>query len=649
MTSGERHGDLSSRLAAIRSHLCRHAGMPVGPTTPEVLMTGGDLGGLSHIVNRFALSPFESDVLVFAACSELDLDVPGICAAAHRDPAQPWPTFGLAMAALPGAHWDALSPERPLRSAGLVETDERCPVLTAARLSVGERVLFALLGLDVLDPRLIENATPLVVGTITLPASHQALVHDTCSWWLPEGQPPLAIRGECRAERNAVAMALTQRLGAPRLWQVMVAPLVSSGGLTADLLRLLARESVLTCAPVEIELDDVDPHQLPSIRDWIRRLIGSGAKVLVNSRSSVSGLPPTFVPIDLPKVNLAENVQLWRSALGPLAADLNGQLDQIAGQFRFTATEVDSIAAHALFEDAAKSAENVEPVHLADRLWNICRERAQADLDGLAERIVPAAEWSDLVLPPNELASLTDLIRHARHRAKVYEDWCIAGPSQRGSGVTALLSGPSGTGKSLAAEVVAGRLGVDLYRIDLSSVVSKYIGETEKNLRRVFDTAERSGAVLLIDEADALFGKRSEVRDSHDRYANIEVSYLLQLMESYRGLAILTSNLRANIDGAFVRRLDFIITFPFPDAQMRKELWCRVFTDRVPCGELDPSRLAQLQLSGGSIRNVAVHAAFVAADRGGRVTMSDVLQGARSEYAKLDRPLTQTELDGWPQ
>jgi SpoVK/Ycf46/Vps4 family AAA+-type ATPase len=285
---------------------------------------------------------------------------------------------------------------------------------------------------------------------------------------------------------------------------------------------------------------------------------------------------------------------------------------------------------------------------LAGRLWRACRDRARADLDGLAERIEPAALWQDLVLPARELASLRDLMRHALHRARVYEDWRVTGSARRGGGVSALFTGPSGTGKSLAAEVIATELDVDLYRVDLSQVVSKYIGETEKNLRGVFDAAERSGAVLLIDEADALFGRRSEVKDSHDRYANIEVSYLLARMETYRGLAILTTNLRANIDDAFVRRLGFIVTFPFPGQAQRRDLWRRAFGARVPVCDLDGDRLAQLNLSGGSIRNVAVHAAFRAAERASAVTMADVLAGARSEYEKLDRPLTSTELEGWP-
>jgi len=236
---------------------------------------------------------------------------------------------------------------------------------------------------------------------------------------------------------------------------------------------------------------------------------------------------------------------------------------------------------------------------------------------------------------------------HVRHRVHVYERWGFAAQSARGLGISALFVGGSGTGKTMAAEVLARELRLDLYRIDLSSVVSKYIGETEKNLRRVFDAAEESGTILLFDEADALFGKRTEVKDSHDRYANIEVSYLLQRMEAYRGLAILTTNFRSALDAAFLRRLRFIVDFPFPTAAQRAEIWRRIFPAATPTADLDLARLAQLSLPGGNVRNIAVNAAFFAAEAQSPVDMSHLLRAARAEYAKLEKPLTGTEIGGW--
>jgi len=236
-----------------------------------------------------------------------------------------------------------------------------------------------------------------------------------------------------------------------------------------------------------------------------------------------------------------------------------------------------------------------------------------------------------------------------RHRMKVYETWGFGSRGGRGLGISALFTGESGTGKTMAAEVLASDLALDLYRIDLSAVVSKYIGETEKNLRQVFDAAEEGGVLLLFDEADALFGKRSDVKDSHDRYANIEVSYLLQRMEAFRGLAILTTNLKTSMDRAFQRRLRFTVNFPFPDAGRREAIWSRMFPAQTPTRRIDPKRLAQLNVAGGNIRNIALNAAFLAAEEGdgAPVEMAHLVRAARLEAEKIERPLSEAEIRGW--
>ncbi|MGW5472331.1 ATP-binding protein [Streptomyces chartreusis] len=242
------------------------------------------------------------------------------------------------------------------------------------------------------------------------------------------------------------------------------------------------------------------------------------------------------------------------------------------------------------------------------------------------------------MLPAEESALLHALAAQAGLRTRVYEDWGFGELTTRGLGVSALFAGPSGTGKTMAAEVLARELRLNLYRIDLSAVVSKYIGETEKNLRRLFDAAEEGGALLFFDEADALFGKRSEVRDSHDRYANIEVNYLLQRMESYRGLAILATNMRSALDQAFLRRLRFVVTFPFPAVAQRREIWAGAFPSHTPTEVLDLDRLSSLPVTGGTIRTIALNAAFAAAADAGPVTMPHVLAAARTEFRKLDLP-----------
>jgi SpoVK/Ycf46/Vps4 family AAA+-type ATPase len=265
-------------------------------------------------------------------------------------------------------------------------------------------------------------------------------------------------------------------------------------------------------------------------------------------------------------------------------------------------------------------------------------------MDSLAQRIEPRATLDDLVLPPDQMDLLSRIADQVRRRSTVYEEWGFASRTDRGLGISALFSGDSGTGKTMAAEALAHRLRLNLYRIDLSAVVSKYIGETEENLRKLFDAAEDGGAILFFDEADALFGKRSEVKDSHDRYANIEINYLLQRLESYRGLGILATNMKGALDTAFLRRLRFIVSFPFPGVAERRRIWEKAFPKDTPVAPLDYDRLAGLVLSGGNIANAAMNAAFMAArEEPPLVTMPLLLAAIRTEYVKLERPLNEAE------
>src|SRR5207244_3600208 len=264
-------------------------------------------------------------------------------------------------------------------------------------------------------------------------------------------------------------------------------------------------------------------------------------------------------------------------------------------------------------------------------------------LDMLAQRLDARATWDDLVLPDEEMSMLHQLAEQVWQRSTVYEEWGFARKMNRGLGISALFAGESGTGKTMAAEVIANDLCLNLYRIDLSAVVSKYIGQTEKNLRRLFDAAEQGGAILFFDEADALFGKRSEVKDSHDRYANIEINYLLQRMEAYRGLAILATNMKSALDPAFLRRLRFIVRFPFPGVAERKAIWQKVFPADIPKVGLDYDRLARLNITGGHIHNITINAAFLAARTNSPVSMPLVLTAARAEFRKIERPINEAD------
>ena len=283
----------------------------------------------------------------------------------------------------------------------------------------------------------------------------------------------------------------------------------------------------------------------------------------------------------------------------------------------------------------------------------IARSKASRALETLAERIVPQATWDDLVLPDAQMAQLRQLAQFKAHRDQVLGDWGFRAKSSRGLALTALFSGPSGTGKTMAAEILARELGpeedaLDLFRIDLSAVVSKYIGETEKNLGRLFDAAEAAGAVLIFDEGEALFAKRSaDVKDSLDRHSNAETAYLLQRLEAYTGIAIVTTNLKASVDDAFLRRFRAVIEFSFPSAELRADIWRAVFPKTTPVEGLDYQALSRLAVSGGFIRSIALTAAFLAAQAGTPVTMAHLERATRQEYGKLGKPLSEAELRGF--
>jgi SpoVK/Ycf46/Vps4 family AAA+-type ATPase len=345
-----------------------------------------------------------------------------------------------------------------------------------------------------------------------------------------------------------------------------------------------------------------------------------------------------MLTLDVSKPTTNEQHALWRSALGAHSISLDGKLDALVSQFDLSASTILA---------AAMNDQSDERSPEWTTLWDACRMQTRPRLDDLAHRIKPLATWEELVLPDAQRTILREIATHVRQRYQVYATWGFAQKCARGLGISALFAGASGTGKTMAAEVLANELRLDLYRIDLSQVVSKYIGETEKNLRRVFDAAEEGGAILLFDEADALFGKRSEVKDSHDRYANIEISYLLQRMEQYRGLAILTTNMKEALDSAFLRRIRFIVHFPFPDLAGREEIWRGIFPEQTPTEELAIGKLARLNIAGGNIRNIALNAAFLAADVNEPVRMNHLLRAARTEYAKIEKPLTDAEIGGW--
>jgi hypothetical protein len=604
---------------------------------------------LETLCKIFNLTPFERDLLLLCAGVELDSSFAAICARAHDDAARAQPTLSLALAALPDAHWSALTPAAPLRSWRLIEVGNG-PILTQGSLRIDERILHFLAGVQHPDDRLaalVEQLSP----NSEIVASHSALAERVAASWSRNGQhdrlPVVQLCGSHLGDLRTVALAACAHLGLRVC--TLAAQFLPVGPTELDgLMRLWEREAMLTGAALLLECQEVEANDAPRTAAINKVIEGLRSPLFVSSAEARRSPRRASLTHYVRNPTTVEQRDLWRHAFSSSEINLNGEVDQFVSQFDLNLAKIQSAFTQVMGQKLLnESGVNDPSFDFGSSLWDACRVQARPKLDDLAQRIEPAATWNDLVLSDTGSQTLREIAVHVRRRMTVYETWGFATKGLRGLGISALFSGVSGTGKTMAAEVLASELRLDLYRIDLSAVVSKYIGETEKNLRRVFDAAEEGGAILLFDEADALFGKRSEVKDSHDRYANIEVSYLLQRMEAYRGLAILTTNLKSALDTAFLRRLRFIVDFPFPDASLRAEIWRRVFPRETPTENLDAVKLAQLNVAGGNIRNIALNAAFLAADANEPVRMKHLLRAAENEYMKLEKSLSDGEIRGW--
>jgi hypothetical protein len=642
---------------------------------------------------RFGLSRFEREVLLLCAAMELDTRVAALCARAQDDPNRPYPTFALALALFDDPAWDVLSPDRPLRYWRLIEINQPgAEPLTTSPLRADERIVNYFKGLNYLDDRLAPLLAPFdVVDTrqIELPRSQriaaEMIIH-RLEQAIAARPPVIQLLGLDPLSKQLVVGHAAAQLGL-QLYRLPAELLPVQAAELETLARLWQRESILL--PIALYLDAYEadgpthpeggaPHAAPPLRRFLARSHGI---FFLNTREIRPGLGPMTVTIEVDKPTPAEQQAVWADVLGEMAAEQQpawGEMleeeaeaeqqaawDEVleeavvaeqeaawpdvsegkridspallAGQFNLNLVTIHQIARTV----ATEPSDNGHITH--DRLWGACLVSARPRLDQLAQRLDPKATWDDIVLPEEQMSLLRQIADQVGQRIRVYDDWGFRQKMNRGLGINALFAGPSGTGKTMAAEVMTNDLRLNLYRIDLSAVVSKYIGETEKNLRRLFDAAEDGGAILFFDEADALFGKRSEVKDSHDRYANIEINYLLQRMEAYRGLAILATNMKSALDQAFLRRLRFIVNLPFPGPADRKRIWGKVFPPETPVDGLDYDRLARLNLTGGSIHNIALNAAFLAAKEGKPVTMSLILDAARTEFRKLERPINEAD------
>ncbi|WP_298432645.1 AAA family ATPase [Geobacter sp.] len=658
---GSDHSGRSPRQEAGRpTELERIAGT-IAARRAATRLTGVALP-LLRLSQLFRLTPFEEQCLIVALAPELDGKYERLYAYLNDDVTRRLPIAGLVLdllCATPRERIEArrfFDPRAPLLRYRLIRfadpSDNPSPALLSRPLGIDERIAGFLLGAPPGDPRLGRAASLEQPGEgldlLTLPAGEVERLRRFAADH---------FRDSARRGRNLVLhFHGPPGVGKKGLVSALCADLGTTL-VTADLRRLadgplpfeeaamlLCREAALHPAALCLEqcdflLEDEGGERARCLAEAVATF--SRLTFFLGSKPwRPDGLfkDELFVSIPFPVPGDADRKGFWEKEL-ERAGDPAHSIDveMLAGAFRLTPGQMRHALTDAADRARVRSAKG-EGIS-ADDLLAACRSLSAPRLGGLARAVRPSFGWNDLVLPADQRGQLEEICARARHRHLVIGSWGFGRKLSYGTGQNVLFSGPSGTGKTMAAQVVASELGLDLFRIDLSQVVSKYIGETEKNLDRIFTAAAAGNAILFFDEADALFGKRSEVKDAHDRYANIEIGYLLQKMEEYEGIAILATNLRANMDEAFVRRMQAIVEFPFPDEAQRRRIWEVVIPDRVPLGDdVDFGLLArEVRLAGGNIRNIALAAAFFAAADGETVTMGHLMRAVRREYQKLGR------------
>jgi SpoVK/Ycf46/Vps4 family AAA+-type ATPase len=614
---------------------------------------------LEKLAHLFRLIPFDIDVLLICLTSELDLRYERLYAYLQDDVTKKRPSVDLVLNLLcPSfesklAARERFSSESPLLKHHLLhlfdDPSYQNPPLLSKYLKVDERVVNYLFGSDEIDTRLQTCAR------LSVP---QTCLDDL--FLPPDVKHRLALLAEEKEVNNkglifyfqgtygvgkqTTAEALCRELGIGLL-AVDGERLLNAQGLDFNkAVRLAAREVLLQGAALYFKGFDglLANDKRASLEALVHALEDRQGLTFLAGNTTWEPMDvlhnTAFVRIEFPRLPYAEQEQLWASSLDGntlLASDVD--LNDLVNKFHFSGGQIQDAAATARNLARWRDPENGH-VTMTD-LYSACRLQSNRKLATLAQKITPHYRLDDIVLPGDRLRQLREICNYVKYRSLVYDEWGFERKLSLGKGLNVLFTGTSGTGKTMAAEIMAAELGLDLYKIDLSQVVSKYIGETEKNLSRIFKEAEASNAILFFDEADALFGKRSEVKDAHDRYANIEIGYLLQKMEEYEGMTILATNLRQNMDEAFVRRIQFIVDFPFPDELHRHKIWKVHFPKELPCGDdIDLEFFArQFRLAGGNIRNIVINASFLAAANDKRIGMKHLIHATMREFQKMGK------------
>ena len=599
---------------------------------------------LQQLCDRFLLPPCQRDVLLLCATLELFPQLRDACTRLQKFTRLDCATFGLAQILFPSFEASLLKRQTSINYWQLVAI-ERGKTLMESPLTIDPFIFLYLIGENDLDEVLENFVYPIsypLDDRATISPKIQETIGQIASFTFPEDldakMPYIELCGADRATRRQIAAAVCD-IWKCSPYRTTAISLPSDFQQLHQWRRRWERQALLTQSVLLLEVDDSEALQGNRQAPFFQFLSECRTPVIVSTADRSPLTQRQKVSFEIPTLTFAERKKIWSNGLGDRAAPLGGALDILADRFPLPPQSIATIC--------HRTPPFQAPGDLANFLWDACRDRARLQFGTLAQRVETLLNWDDLVLPEDRLATLKEIVAMARGRYVVHYPWGFAEKKNRGLGLCALFTGQSGTGKTTAAEIVAKELNLDCYRVDLSAIVSKYIGETEKNLKQIFDAAEAGSAMLLFDEADALFGKRGEVKEARDRYANQGVSYLLQRLEVYSGVAILTTNLKDAIDSAFERRLKFVIDFPFPDVEQRMEIWKRAFPPQTPTQGLDYERLAQLQVSGGGIANIVFDAAFRAVAEKKAIQMKHLLASARAEAKRTKRNITGRETFGW--
>lgn len=631
------------------------------------LTTSAEYGiflALPRLADLFCLTQFELQTLVICLAPELRRKYDTLYAYLQDDITRKKPSIDLVLELLCSSEaerWQARSlfaEQAPLFRHGLLQRveDPHSPSGSsglARFLQLDQRILHYILEDNSLDGRLAGLTTLLypsstldhVLVDPSIKARLRNFSHAHFSAQTAEGQRLVFyFQGSYGAGQRDLALGLCAEWHSSLLCLDMELLFAQEAQLPT-LLRLAFREGLLLQSALYLERVEVLLREDDKAKGWLKTLAQlveeyGGLSFLAGEKPwSLQGVfdQEIFCAVELPMPDVPVRQAAWERALERLGPAVQPVwVEQLARQYRLTQGQIEDAVSWAKHRHAMQGGERKVTF---TELSAACRSQTHHKLGELAVKIEPHYTWQDIVLPADKLEQLREICGHMTYRYRVFGEWGFARKLAHGRGSSALFAGPSGTGKTMAAEVLAHALQLDLYKIDLSGIVSKYIGETEKNLARIFQEAESSNAILFFDEADALFGKRTKIADAHDRYANIETSYLLQRMEAYEGMVILATNLRENMDEAFTRRLRFIVEFPFPDAASRKTIWQTHFPPEAPMNEdLNYDWLAeQFQITGGNIKNIVLQAAFLAAAEGGVISMAHVLRGAKREFEKIGK------------